>query len=318
MIDVKILRCVKCKVDNSLKLIQNGDLQCNLCGELFEVVKQRPIMIDKFSTDYLSLVKAASSLNDRNSCVRNNPWNKNLDIKNYFFKHLFSNCNRFDLQWKFLAEMIEEMVISIHKNSFSKPMILDIGAGDAKYGSFFADMNYTSTDLVYSSERHKFDFIDLVSNAENLPIANSCADFILNFALMEHVPNPEKVISEIARVLKNGGKVYSIIPLTRPEHMQPYDFYRFTRFSIDKLFKDSGLEIINIQGSNKSLWTPVHYLHIICLTFPFRFYKSRFLAIMINRILNIFIFPLLIIARKLDKYFPDEFPIYYWVEGKKI
>lgn len=36
-------------------------------------------------------------------------------------------------------------------------------------------------------------------------------------------------------------------PLCYGEHMQPWDFHRFTRFALDRLFDASGLEIVALE-----------------------------------------------------------------------
>lgn len=45
----------------------------------------------------------------------------------------------------------------------------------------------------------------IVSDAEELPFRSNSFDYVLSFDLFEHLPNPEKCISEIARVLKRDG-----------------------------------------------------------------------------------------------------------------
>jgi SAM-dependent methyltransferase len=57
----------------------------------------------------------------------------------------------------------------------------------------------------------------------------------MNIAVLEHVPNPSKVINEIYRVLKPGGIVFSVIPFMQPFHASPFDYQRFTLTGIKEL-----------------------------------------------------------------------------------
>src|ERR1019366_570631 len=48
------------------------------------------------------------------------------------------------------------------------------------------------------------------------------------------------------RLLKHGGIAIFTVPFTWQTHAEPYDYYRFTRFGLEKLFTDSGFQIISI------------------------------------------------------------------------
>jgi hypothetical protein len=94
------------------------------------------------------------------------------------------------------------MVQEIYSISNKNTLVLVVGAGDARNGAFFSKNTYLLTDLVFSSERHIFDNIDIICDVEKLSIANNSADFILNFALMEYVPLPYLVVKEMFRTFK--------------------------------------------------------------------------------------------------------------------
>ena len=53
-------------------------------------------------------------------------------------------------------------------------------------------------------------------------------DLVIIQAVLEHVMYPNKVVSEIYRVLKNDGLIYSETPFMQQVHEGPYDFSRFT------------------------------------------------------------------------------------------
>ena len=52
----------------------------------------------------------------------------------------------------------------------------------------------------------------LIGDAEELPFKDCSFDYILSFDVFEHIPHPEKCISEIARVLKKNGRtlIYAV------------------------------------------------------------------------------------------------------------
>jgi SAM-dependent methyltransferase len=165
-------------------------------------------MVNSDFQGYSNLVESALKLKSRDLSGHINYWDQSIDPQKFFFKYLFPKCNKLDLQWKFLGHKVSLMAQGIYSNSNKNTIVLDVGAGDARYGAFFKKNTYVSTDLVFSSERHNFDNIDIISDVEKLSIANDYADYILNFSLMEHVPHPDLVVKEMFRTLKRGVKYF--------------------------------------------------------------------------------------------------------------
>jgi SAM-dependent methyltransferase len=56
--------------------------------------------------------------------------------------------------------------------------------------------------------------------------------------VLEHVHDPESVIRESYRVLKNGGCIYSVLPFIQGYHASPLDYQRYTSQGIRQLHKD--------------------------------------------------------------------------------
>lgn len=104
--------------------------------------------------------------------------------------------------------------------------------------------------------------------------------------MLEHVGEPVLVLKEKNRILKPGGLMYMIVPLYWEEHEQPYDFYRFTRFSIELLLKKSGFKTIKVNEINSDY--SIMGLHLV------RLLASR-------KFLNIFVPLFNIVFRLLDE-----------------
>lgn len=66
-----------------------------------------------------------------------------------------------------------------------------------------------------------------VSDAARLPYEDNSFDAVMLFDVLEHVPDPASVVSEIARVLKPGGIFHGFIPIEG----QPRTFFRHLRNS---------------------------------------------------------------------------------------
>jgi SAM-dependent methyltransferase len=101
---------------------------------------------------------------------------------------------------------------------------LNIGSGNS----------HVSND-VYNVDIFAYENVDIVCDIEDLPFEDNSIDVILNIAVLEHVPNPQKVMDEIHRVLKPDGIVYTAFPFMQGFHASPYDFTRVTEEGIKVL-----------------------------------------------------------------------------------
>ena len=66
---------------------------------------------------------------------------------------------------------------------------------------------------------------------------------------MEHLHSPNLAISNIKSLLNHGGKIILSVPFIFPIHERPYDYYRFTKYGFEFLFKGfTNLEIKERNG----------------------------------------------------------------------
>ena len=98
----------------------------------------------------------------------------------------------------------------------SNERILDLGAGPGYYSHRIAERGATpvATDIarnylvqIPSSVTHR-----VSASAESLPFQRGAFDKVLATEILEHTLNPEAVLSEIARVLKPGGRAVITSP----------------------------------------------------------------------------------------------------------
>lgn len=54
--------------------------------------------------------------------------------------------------------------------------------------------------------------IDIIAEADDLPLPDNSQDYVLTSHVFEHLPNPIKALNEWQRVLKDGGIVFMIVP----------------------------------------------------------------------------------------------------------
>ena len=78
----------------------------------------------------------------------------------------------------------------------------------------------------------------IVCDAHALPFADASFDAVIAQAVLEHVADPARCVSECRRVLKPGGLIYVETPFLVPEHGAPFDYTRFTLLGLRRLLRD--------------------------------------------------------------------------------
>lgn len=77
--------------------------------------------------------------------------------------------------------------------------------------------------------------VDLAADAHALPLAGAKVDAVVIQQVLEHVRDPQEVVSELFRVLRPGGRVYAEVPFLYPVH-DAVDFRRWTITGLEVLF----------------------------------------------------------------------------------
>lgn len=143
---------------------------------------------------------------------------------------------------------IEDAVIEFAASLPGGARILDAGAGEGQYRQFFPKQRYCGLDLSVGDVSWDYSSIDVRGDLAALPFPDSTFDAALNVVTLEHVQEPQRVLCELARTLKPGGKLLIVVPLEWEEHQQPHDYFRFTRFGIEYLLEKSGFRGIEIRA----------------------------------------------------------------------
>jgi len=130
---------------------------------------------------------------------------------------------------------------------YAKGLTLDVGGGTSKY----RDIIDSYVDKYLVSDLYPLDGVDYVEDARKLGHKDKTFDTILSFQLLEHVDDTKAVVTEIYRVLKNGGIAIVTTPFLGAEHGHPSDFHRFTTEGLSWYFKEAGFKTLELgkQGS---------------------------------------------------------------------
>jgi len=124
---------------------------------------------------------------------------------------------------------------------------LDAGAGRAQHGRYFAQGRYLALDSGRGDPSWDYSRLDVRGDLERLPLRDAAIDRILCMVVLEHTRDPRRVLSEFARVLKHGGRLFMVVPFLWEEHQAPHDYFRFTRYGLRHLLESAGFTAIQVR-----------------------------------------------------------------------
>jgi SAM-dependent methyltransferase len=91
--------------------------------------------------------------------------------------------------------------------------------------------------------------LDCVASVEDLPFGSASLALVISQEVIEHVADPWRAVSEAARVLKPGGRLYLQAPFVIGYHPSPRDYWRFTAEGLRRLVESAGLDLEELQPS---------------------------------------------------------------------
>jgi SAM-dependent methyltransferase len=121
--------------------------------------------------------------------------------------------------------------------------LLDAGCGTRDIRAFLEGRGVTELT------RYDLDSTDpdvVRGPLERMPFDDDSFDAALCNAVLEHVVDADRAMSELARVVRPGGHIVVAVPFHQPYHANPGDFRRFTADGLAELGRTAGLEVVDV------------------------------------------------------------------------
>lgn len=129
--------------------------------------------------------------------------------------------------------------------------LLDASAGNRPYKPIFRSQCYESCDMPNGFYRCEHDFECYL---DDIPREDAYYDTVILTQVLEHVPNPEAVLRELARVTRPGGKLLLSVPMICPLHGEPWHFFNFTHHGLAELAKRSQWNVLECEKIGGAFW----------------------------------------------------------------
>ncbi len=216
-----VLGILRCPRSGSALTAGNNGLIADSNGERidYEIIEDYPVLID-FNKSVLKKedIKTLSSVVGRHS-----------------YSGLLGFVKRLVSPPKPITAKNVENILDLILEGNDGARVLIVGGGSIGQGMepFYDDprIELVSFDI-YASPMVQF-----LADAHNIPLPENSFDAVIIQAVLEHVLDPGKVVSEIHRVLRSKGIVYAETPFLQHVHEGPYDFTRFTESGHRYLFR---------------------------------------------------------------------------------
>ena len=150
------------------------------------------------------------------------------------------------------------LALKINNQSFKrfqpmiKGLVIDLGCGTSPYKEDMVKVAEGYVGVDWECSFHDRSNVDVFADLSRLlPFEDECADTIVSFQAMEHLPEPSHFLSECYRILKSGGGLFLTLPFMWEVHEAPYDYFRYTRYGLEYLLQKNGfvdIEIIENTG----------------------------------------------------------------------
>lgn len=128
-------------------------------------------------------------------------------------------------------------------------LLLDFGCGSMPHKNLFKVEEYIGLDIEESGHLKEKKMAHVYYDGKSIPFQDEHFDSLFCSEVMEHVFEPDLILSEINRVLKKGAHCIFTIPFVWEEHEKPYDYARYTSFGFRFLLEKNGFEIIEVVKS---------------------------------------------------------------------
>jgi SAM-dependent methyltransferase len=97
--------------------------------------------------------------------------------------------------------------------------------------------------------------VDVVADITETPLRDGVADHVILDSVIEHLPDPQRVVREARRILKPGGRIFINCPFMLPYHGYPNHYQNFTRDGLRLLLTDFSQVEVRPTFGPMTAWT---------------------------------------------------------------
>jgi ubiquinone/menaquinone biosynthesis C-methylase UbiE len=147
-----------------------------------------------------------------------------------------------------LVNDIFERRLAVAARTWASGRMLDIGCGTKPYVEMFRPYVDEHVGLDLPTSLHGVESVDLMGTAYEIPVEDGSFDTVLSTFVLEHLEEPAQALRETYRVLRPGGVAIFGVPFIWHLHEEPRDFFRYSKYGLEYLFKQAGFEVRELEA----------------------------------------------------------------------
>ncbi len=244
---------------------------------------------------------------------------KSVDIwkpSKYILKGDKLRASRDPIEVSLGSRLITDIVATFYQKylkQYANGRLLDLGCGKVPLYEAYKSFVKENICVDWENTLHKNPYLDYQCDLTKvLPFKNEEYNTVILSDVLEHIPEPQLLMQEIARVLASEGVLLLNVPFFYWIHEEPFDFHRYTEFALKRLAENSGLEVIQISpiGGVPEILTDIYSKNIIQVPLI-----GKFFAITTQWFTSVFLGTK--IGIKVSKRTSKKFPLGYFMVAKK-
>lgn len=149
------------------------------------------------------------------------------------------------------SRWIAQLIIDAYSpawREYARGSLLDLGCGKVPFFEAYREYVSDTTCVDWPGSPHNNIHIDHFCDlAQPLPFADAQFDTLLSSDVVEHLPDPALAFCEMGRILRPEGVLILNTPFLYMLHEVPHDYYRYTRYSLERLTALAGLEVVELR-----------------------------------------------------------------------
>ncbi len=145
------------------------------------------------------------------------------------------------------SRLITDRIASLydqHLPHCARGRLIDLGCGKVPLYGAYRRLVDDVTCVDWPQSVRTSAHLDLQADlSQPLPYADASFDTIILSDVLEHVPTPDALWFEMARLLAPGGQVLLNTPFLYGVHEAPHDYGRYTEYALRRFALQAGLEV---------------------------------------------------------------------------
>lgn len=136
-----------------------------------------------------------------------------------------------------------------HLENYARGWLIDLGCGKVP---LFEEYQPHVSEIVcvdWASTQHGTTYLDVECDLNYaLPFGDALFDTIVLSDVLEHVAEPAKLWSEMARILAPRGHILMNVPFLYWLHETPHDYFRYTEFALRRFAERNHLNVLVLES----------------------------------------------------------------------